>query len=362
MAIINAPIDLTNNGLAYELDLSDDQLMSILEDGFGVQFLNNIDFALDGVVYEDIIFYTVETFFGDFALAVGGEGLRLGSDDIPTHGDITGLGLIDYSGQADPFDGQILISISDIDISVPELIDVAMNGTEKEINAFLNGILSDDDEVYLSDGSEFFTGMAGNDAIYGFGGADDLMGGNGQDYIDGGDGKDRLNGGAGDDYVHGQGGNDRVSGGSGSDFVLGGEGNDKVLGGSGSDEVSGGKGNDKVLGGGGDDYLSGGLGKDKLKGGAGADMLEGQQGNDVLIGGGGADVFYFNLTQGEDFGDDVIKGFDVDSEAIIFESLNSNVIITDTKKGAYIETDYGSILVRGVTGEELDSYGALWFQ
>ncbi len=108
---------------------------------------------------------------------------------------------------------------------------------------------------YNTDGSDNFTGTAGDDTIYGW-----QLGGNAATD-------------SGDDFLDGAGGTDLLFGGGGNDTLVGGEGNDTLEGGDGNDNLFGGAGNDTLNGGEGDDYIETGTGVDAVEGGAGTDRL-----------------------------------------------------------------------------------------
>ena len=119
-------------------------------------------------------------------------------------------------------------------------------------------IVSDDERIEGTDGSDVIVGLASQNIIDGLAG-DDLICGNG--------GVDIINGGAGDD---------RMDGGIGSDFITGEDGNDRLFGRLGDDTLNFGdseNGNDLVVGGWGADDLHAGVGADWLFGGPGADRL-----------------------------------------------------------------------------------------
>ncbi len=208
------------------------------------------------------------------------------------------------------------------------------------------------DNIFLSDGGDDASGMAGDDYIAAGKGDDRVRGGDGNDTIDGGLGDDTLWGDAGNDSLQGGGGFDRIDGGAGNDtitlsgvfggFVVDGGADIDVLSfmptlapgavfsipamlangssltgvesttiwiatavsvvgsdlrdtmtlSAGADEAFGQAGDDSITGGLGDDRLHGGDGVDNLYGGSGDDTLWGDAGNDQLDGGGGRDALY----------------------------------------------------------------------
>ena len=189
-------------------------------------------------------------------------------------------------------------------------------------------------------------------------GQDRVKGTAGDDTYDGGAGNDRITGGAGNDNLRGGEGDDIVRGGSGNDVLLGNRGDDRLKGGEGDDLMYGGSGDDVLNGQGGSDTLVGGSGDDILRAGADGGRMTGGSGDDSLKGGDGADVFAFadgldrmrrfdeaedrlelssGLWEGEmtaadvleefgreksnrveiDFGDDVVKIYRVDFDALL---------------------------------------------
>ena len=82
------------------------------------------------------------------------------------------------------------------------------------------------DFAFGSNGANRIEGLGGNDEIYALDGDDHVDGGEGGDYIDGNDGNDVIFGGSGDDRLLGSSGDDTLEGGAGWDRLWGGEGED----------------------------------------------------------------------------------------------------------------------------------------
>ena len=186
-----------------------------------------------------------------------------------------------------------------------------------------------------------------------------LEGGQGNDALEavdvtlvGGRGSDTFDGGAGDDTLKGGKGNDRLDGGEGNDTLLGGDGSDTLEGGAGDDFLKGMHGNDTVEGGAGDDRVFGGQGVDTLYGGEGDDTLKGGAGSDTLTGGAGADTFdqSFNTR-----GSDTITDFDPSQDIINLRKFGGveNISVSEVDGGTLIEAGSGSLLVEGVTPDQL---------
>lgn len=204
---------------------------------------------------------------------------------------------------------------------------------------------ADNDQIY---------GLGGNDRIHGGGGGDVIFGNVGDDWIRGNKDNDDLFGGKGNDNILGDNGSDFLAGGSGSDNLWGGKGRDFLKGGGGSDVLNGGNSHDRLNGGRGADRLSGGAGNDTLKGGAGDDWLGGGAGVDKLYGGRGSDIFVFNSNMGVDTIMDFQSGIDliqVTTGALGFSDLN----ITDTTDGVFVQSDNHTIEITGVSGSNLSA-------
>jgi Ca2+-binding RTX toxin-like protein len=225
-----------------------------------------------------------------------------------------------------------------------------------------------EDRLSGHSGDDALDGGAGNDRLSGGDGNDKLEAGDGHDKLSGGSGDDLLNAGAGDDYLSGGSGKDTLIGDTGDDRLSGGDGDDSLDAGEGNDRLSGGSGNDMLLGGAGDDQLYGSSGNDHLIDGAGADRLYGGDGddrltvvgdgaNDVLIGGDGKDTFEFLVSNDETIGQDVIKGFDIGDDRLVFggdvtgfefDYVRSNHGVVTLKSG---DATLGTVDVWGDLGE-----------
>ncbi|KIT16797.1 Poly(beta-D-mannuronate) C5 epimerase 4 [Jannaschia aquimarina] len=143
----------------------------------------------------------------------------------------------------------------------------------------------------------------------------------------------------------------RYVGTKGDDVATGSSLDDNLKGKKGDDVLSGLEGDDRLKGNNGNDDLSGGEGNDRLKGGKGDDTLDGGAGDDRLIGNQGADTFSFDATQ--DQGRDVIAKFDEFDTILIEGASAEDVSVTEARKGALIEYDGGTILVKGADVDEV---------
>lgn len=79
------------------------------------------------------------------------------------------------------------------------LLAATATDTPEDDNALIRSALKGDDNVFLSEGRDYFNGLRGNDFIYGNKGGDHLFGGAGDDTLRGGAGYDHLKGGLGND-------------------------------------------------------------------------------------------------------------------------------------------------------------------
>lgn len=212
-------------------------------------------------------------------------------------------------------DGRVLVTWTSSD---------AKTGNSEGIHGRL---LSFDNAIDGTAGSDHLTGTSGHDVIHGDGGNDVVVAGAGDDALYGGDGNDALTAGSGNDFLHGGAGNDQMWGNDGNDIFDGGAGADMFAGGAGIDTVrydgstvgvqidlahdmaSGGDASgdafnsiETIVGSRFDDTITGDAAANNLFGGAGKDVLHGLGGNDVLSGGDGHDF----LTGGNDH--DVLHG------------------------------------------------------
>lgn len=162
-----------------------------------------------------------------------------------------------------------------------------------------------DQEVYLDDFADDFTGGDGVDTIFGGGGDDVISGAGGDDYIFGGDGNDTVSGGTGNDTVEGNLGDDRLSGNDGDDLLHGGAGTDVLSGGAGNDVLSSDRlDSDADFSRGDNETLLGGEGDDRLVFSTG----------DTAVGGEGDDTFDLVVVDGEPPA--LIEDFDSNAESL----------------------------------------------
>jgi Ca2+-binding RTX toxin-like protein len=203
------------------------------------------------------------------------------------------------------------LAIEGVEIPYATLTSAMESVDTADDRALLTSAFSGDDEFYLSNYADYWSGFGGNDNIDGNGGNDTLEGGSGNDEIYGGTGNDRLVGGTGNDTMYGQAGTDTLIGGTGNDTYImssgdtiterAGEGRDTVQ--SSLSYVLGANfenltltGNAAVNGTGNtlNNTIIGNCAANTLSGGSGADVLIGCCGNDRQTGGTGNDFFVFN--------------------------------------------------------------------
>lgn len=157
--------------------------------------------------------------------------------------------------------------------------------------------------------------------------------------------------------------NDKVIGSDIRDDIYGKAGDDLLLGNGGSDWLNGSYGDDTLLGGTGDDRLWGAVGSDLLIGGDGNDSLQPGpttgDGPDIVFGGSGADVVDLYTYSNPDWASDVIwqdfeDGIDlIDISGLTQDTFADRVSVTDHGAGALVSLDGISLLLNGVTADQI---------
>jgi hypothetical protein len=99
----------------------------------------------------------------------------------------------------------------------------------------------------------------------------------------------------------------------------------------------------------GDDNMSGGHGADKLIGGQGSDIIDGGKGDDKLKGGGDDDTFKLST------GNDIVTDFKIKDFDSIDLSGVRHAHATDAGKDTIITTEIGSMTLKGVSADSLES-------
>jgi Ca2+-binding RTX toxin-like protein len=277
------------------LDLS---ALGELTDDFA--FLDNVDFALLGNVFEDVAAYQFTTDTAHLA-AFGGTDFAF-INGIPVSGTVTGMALTNGS-LADGLGGQELVAlISGFSVSTSDLAKAVASTSSKDDVALLTKMFAGADRFDLSEGNDFAFGLGGADKMFGNGGNDILIGGTGNDSLSGGNGNDGLEGGKGEDKLLGGGGFDTAfyDGEAAGQLIDLGlktkQANGDTL--SSIEALVGSKFGDVFTAAATGSSLFGEAGSDTLFGRKGADILDGGLGQDSLTGGAGKDVFVFDDAAG----------------------------------------------------------------
>ncbi|MDG1286326.1 MAG: calcium-binding protein [Rickettsiales bacterium] len=190
--------------------------------------------------------------------------------------------------------------------------------------------------------------LSGNDAMIGSTGSDRLMAFSGDDTLYGGgaataaiDGNDVLLGGAGSDTIYGNAGDDILLGGSNLfDFADGG------------DTIYGGLGNDTIYAGGGNDVVYGNTGND---------LIAMTSGNDTITGGTGNDIFVFmNSTTGYHTITDFQQGDTLSIQGQDFSSMLNSAVSDANGTFLGLSGDSGIVLA-GLSTLELDAGDFFFF-
>lgn len=340
---------------------------------------------------------------GDFKLALSGTGFNSATATV------TGFTIHSFDGSS----GNILPVVYQ---TATYSTGLSLSGLWPALqDGYFNGL------DYLLSQNDTITGSAGSDEIMGFGGADLISGGDGDDFIQGDSwsdiglsgvvgGNDTLIGGAGNDYLDGGSGGDSMSGGAGDDYYLVEAPTDVVT------ELAGGGTRDTVqatsdgglasytlpanvenmsvqnnghfdyllqdyvstvftaqgnalankitigreYGSGSSEKMYGLAGNDRLSSGGGDDLLDGGSGNDTLIGGTGSDTYYVDSNLDKVIEDVVGSSADIDrviyqvSVASSTASLGgvvsglANSIVFSAVENLSLGATTGTVLLNGV--------------
>ncbi|MEL7115468.1 MAG: calcium-binding protein [Pseudomonadota bacterium] len=187
---------------------------------------------------------------------------------------------------------------------------------------FVPGRDNPDDAIFGTPDEDDLEGTTGDDFIMALASDDRVAGGRGNDSIFGDEGNDTLIGNGGDDRLEGDDGNDRLFGRVGDDLLLGEDGRDVLGGQDGDDTMLGGAGIDRFGGGDGNDIVAGGDGNDDMRGSFGDDIYIGGAGDDFLIGENGNKSFLFSKTETDEEENDIITGFQPDSDQLVITGFN----------------------------------------
>ena len=142
-------------------------------------------------------------------------------------------------------------------------------------------------------------------------------------------------------------GGSRFDGNPFKDVVQGGDGDDRIRTADGFDSLAGGPGDDELRGGRNADVVRGGSGDDRLFGGRGHDTLKGGKGNDVIRGGFGSDLFVYSA------GNDLIKDFSISENDRLQLQASLSYEFRQLGNDLQLETEIGSLLVKGVSEGDL---------
>ncbi len=171
----------------------------------------------------------------------------------------------------------------------------------------------------------------------------------------GNDEKNKLSGTEFGDLFSAEGGQDKLKGKRGDDYLYGGDGPDKLYGDKGNDVMFGGTGNDLLDDKEGNNFYFANEGDDRIRAGRLDDIIVGGDGNDIISDIDGADDFIFE----PGWGDDEIKGFQAESDRLIFTDpdLTSwdqlEIGPAEQSKNTLIQYGNDSILLRKVDFTEL---------
>ena len=263
-------------------------------------FLDNVDFALLGNVFDDVVAYQFTTDTTHLA-AFGGTNFAF-INGVPVSGTVTGMALTNGS-LADGLGGQELVALmSGISVSAIDLAKAVASTSSADDSELFLKVFAGNDRFDLSEGDDIAFGQGGADKMFGNGGKDFLIGGTGNDSLSGGLGDDGLEGGTGADKLLGGGGFDTAfySGEAAGQLIDLGlktkQANGDTL--NSIEALVGSKFGDLFTAAATGSSLFGEAGSDTLLGRKGADILDGGLGQDRLAGDAGKDTFVFDVAAG----------------------------------------------------------------
>ncbi len=164
--------------------------------------------------------------FATSAFIVGGDGLTIDANNVPTGGTVTGFLSVDSANQA-----ELYFFLVNTTVSAVAMYQAVVSTTPTDDQALLRAMLAANDLLTGSDDNDYMAGWTGNDSLLGGRGDDTLAGENGADSLSGEQGNDSLAGGNSGDVLFGGDGRDTLSGGIGGDKMTGGLGTDVLAGG-----------------------------------------------------------------------------------------------------------------------------------
>ena len=284
-----------------ELDFLDIDLNWYVREFRDLEFYDDQNTPVNGVIYEDALFVNGFDDPVDLGFALLGTDISFDGLGNIVSGQINGLGEFVWEGND-------LWLAEGLSVSAVDLYNVILTADNADDLALVEAALSGADVIDLSDQTDRVSGFDGDDLIFGRFGNDILYGGSGNDEIHGEGDSDVIFGQAGNDWLEGGSGNDTLNGGSGNDLLDGGRGLDEATGGSGVDSFVFYVGDGKMI------VTDFEPGVDLLVlGNAGAgfsieDLLPfvSQQGRDVVIGAGDQEIRFKDTLLSDLDGGDVV--------------------------------------------------------
>lgn len=173
--------------LAFDYTLLD---LSGLSQSTDWGFDNNVNETLNGVQYEDILWFEE----GPEAVGFGGTGITMNGEQV-TGGTVTGVVTEQWTGTAWARDWYL----QGFSVPAVSVYNAALSADKTDDLALVSQVLSGADTFTLSNFNDNMRGFAGHDLMLGNRGNDRLAGDGGNDTLCGGGGADTLAGNAGAD-------------------------------------------------------------------------------------------------------------------------------------------------------------------
>ncbi|MCC2673819.1 MAG: hemolysin-type calcium-binding protein [Ramlibacter sp.] len=166
--------------------------LSGLGDAHDWGFEDNANITLNGIKYEDVVWF--EEFPAGEAVGFAGTGITINGEQV-TGGTVTGV-------VAEHWNGTNWIKdwyLQGISVPAVSLYNAALTPSVADDMSLVSKALSGADTFMLSNFNDRMRGFGGNDLLAGKAGNDTLAGDGGNDTLCGGTGSDILTGGAGSD-------------------------------------------------------------------------------------------------------------------------------------------------------------------